>query len=418
MHDHPDLLTDFIKIINEFGYQIKAAQDISNQLFIWEIIINIKKNMQDELKQAIRFNLQLCYMLEEGEQIKEINQSLYRLNHVFEQNFYRFDQKEVAQGLKYFHNIIISTYGNVQNFIDDLREVKENLYFFRKRYDQILIEKYQYLKKISLPLRGYEELRMALLTILKKFNELKLIIIKPVVFNTLKEEIDLLIEEYIKKYTVEHHNFFKKLAIFYNNLYSLSEYKALEYLSHIRVIKVANSMKPIKKYIETFFPTICQDENYGEALAQHAKCNCGFTLGEILAIPSLNKITPMLIKGVLEYIEQLNCSKFRPLFNNYLSYHQDSRIKDLLNLKKIEITEILKIIDYNLIREINQALSNTYPLKISIDEIAAELIGTYSASQLEILGGKFEDELRTAIRDKMEGIPKYNYDQIIINLIK
>src|SRR5690554_873170 len=117
---------DFIDILSEFGYSLaEKSNNSKNQAFVWEIIINIKENMKEEVEQAIRVNLNLCYALEEEEQVKEVNCQLFKINHVLDQNIYRFDNQP-EKGLTDFHKIIISTYGNKDSFIENIKLLNEN----------------------------------------------------------------------------------------------------------------------------------------------------------------------------------------------------------------------------------------------------------------------------------------------------
>ncbi|MFW6287159.1 MAG: hypothetical protein ACOC2J_00200 [bacterium] len=408
---------DFINILSEFGYILKEKNNnIENQRYVWEIIINIKENMKEEIEQAIRMNLNLCYILEEERQIKKINSELFKLNSLLDHNIYRLDN-EAYKGISSFHKLVLSTYGNIEKFICELRLVKENISFIRKRKDQNLISRYNYLNKITLPLRGYEELRIGLLTILKKFAELKIIITNPVVFNDFTNDIDVFIKRYKKIYMIEHNNFHQRLNDFYNNLYNLPEYKALKCLSNIEVINVAYNLKPIKKYIDTFFPEQCTNNRLDDFLENHVKCHCGYNIGEPLAIPSLTKIKPMLRKGIVEYIEKIQNERFRPLFDNYLNYNQKSSIINLLEFKTDKINGNIKYINSKLIEEINEALSNTYPLKISIDELAPHLSGTYPIHQLHLLTKDIEKNIIQLIHDKTKGMEKIKQENIIINLV-
>lgn len=411
------LWNDFISILSEFGYTLSNKDNNTEKhIFIWEIIINIKVNMKEEIEHAIRMNLNLCFAIEEDEQVKEVNFELFKINHLLDQNIYRFDN-DPEKGLKDFHKIIISTYGNIDNFIENYKLVKENLSFFRKRKDYEIINKYIYLKKITLPLRGYEDLRMALLTILKKFTELKSLISNPKIFNVFNKEIDIFIEKYQTLYKKEHSHYHDKLRQFYKKLYNLSEYNALECLSNINIINVAYNLKPIKKYIDTFFPEECLYVNIDEILDKQVKCSCGFTIGETLTIPSLNKIKPMLRKGIFEYIEKIKNPRFKPLFDNYLSYNQNSAIRKFLEFKTDIVNANMKYINKELVLEINTALSSKYPLKISLKEIISQLTDTYPVDQLDLLAQDIENNIRKIIKDKLKGMKKIDYDDIIINLV-
>lgn len=412
-----DIWEDFIKILLEFGYNLNVKENKEENLkFVWEIIINIKKNMKEELEQAIRMNLNLCYALEEEGQVKILNTGILKLNYLLDQNIYRLDN-DPQKGLMDFHKILISTYGNIDNFIKNIKTVKENISFIRKRRDQELIDKYNYLRKITLPLRGYENLRISLITLLEKFKEIKDIVTDSEIYINFNTELDYFIREYQKIYRQEHDAFHQSLKDFYQKLYNLPEYKALENLSRIELINVAYNLKPIKKYIDTFFPEECTVSDLDDMLNNNVKCHCGFTIGESFTVPSLNKIKPMLRKGIAEYIEKIQNKRFRPLFDNYLSYNKDSILKYILDYKIDKVNGSIKYINEDLVREINNALSNTYPLKISLEEIIPNITGIYSINQLNLLAEDLERNIKKAVRKKIKGIEDIKYENIVINLV-
>lgn len=409
------LLNDFISILSQFGYKVNDEWHKKPER-LWELIINVRENMKKEIDYTLRMNFNLCLLMEEEEQSRELNFELFRINHLLEQSIYRLDNNP-EKGLKDFHKIILSTYGNINNFIREFTIIKENLSFIRKRKDSELIDRYLYLKKISLPVKGYEELRMALITILKKFKGLKLLITNPDILKEFEKEIDIFIKRYQTIYKYEHERFYKKLRHFYSQLFSLQEYKALECLSRIKFINVAYNIKPIKKYIDTFFHKECYIKNLEEILEKQVKCSCGFTPGETLSIPSLNKIKPMLRKGIKEYIEKIQNPRFKSLFNNYLAYNENSIIKNFLDLKTDNLNGNLDYIDENLVSEINRAFSNTHPLKISVEEIVAELNGTYPVTELDLLAQDIKERVMEIIERKIREMEKINYNDIIINLV-
>ncbi len=406
-----------LKILSEFGHKLEGQISIETQNYLWENIINIKNNLQEDINQTIRINLQLCYMVEAHDQVKEINYPLFRLNHLFDHDFYHFNDNSFL-GLKRFFKMINSTYGGVENFISDLKKVKENLYFVRKRYDELLVKDYLYLKKLSLPLRGYEDLRIAVFTILKKITHLKSIVSKPRIFIDLKEEITDFKDLYKETYIKEHQQFQEKLSEFNRELHLLKEYRILQNLSDIKAIKVAYNLKPIKKYIDTFFPEQCHYKALNDILDKQPKCSCGFTLGESLTIPSLNKIKPMLKKGINEYIEQLTGNKFRKLLKNYLKFKPESTVKSILKIEENNYQEIDELIKPELVEEINDALSNTYPINISFEEIYSGIIGTYPINQIDQITSRFKEILESYISKEAVNLQDVNSDDLIINIMK
>lgn len=409
---------ELLKILKEFGYNLKKYDhNRENLKFVWEIIINIRENLINDVEQAIRVNLQICYLLEEENQVKTINSILFKIHHIFEQDIYYFEN-DAEKGLNSFYKTIKSTYGDIDFFICDLNTTKENLYFIRKRYDQKLIRKYKYLKKISIPRgQGYEMLNKEILSIIKNIKLINNYINDPENLNKLLNDIDNIIKKYISIYLKEHNQYQRNLKNFYQELYSLPEYIALEYLVKIDVIKVAYNMRPIKKYINSFFPERCEYKNTSEIIERQVICKCGFIIGQPLTIPSLNKIKPMLKKGISEYIEKLQNKRFKPLFDNYLSYNDKSDLNKILSTDPGKIDNYLKYIDNKLIEEINEALSNTYPLKITLKEIAPQIAGIYPVNQLNILGNDLINTIKDIIKYKMEDMEYINHDDIFINLI-
>jgi hypothetical protein len=337
--------TDIIKILDEFD----ISEEIDNQEHLWEIIINIRENMYNEIKKGIRINLQLCFFLEEKKQIRDINRPFFHLNHIFEQDFYRIDLDSYL-GLSNFHKLIYFSYGNLERFILELQAAKENLFFIRKGYHKILVEYYSYLKSISLPPKNYNELRSDLKLIFNKYSMLTGMITETSLFDSLIKNIDSFKKRYCIIYKEEHDNFQNQLAEFYEKLHFLPEYRALINLSCIEAI---NFDKPIKRYIDNFFPARCRINNLDEILKKEAKCRCGFTLGDLITIPSLQKIKPLLRKGVKEYVKELQSERYRPIFSSYLSYNRDSRIKKLLETSPERLDELLNIIDDEIVKEIN-----------------------------------------------------------------
>ncbi|ACL69821.1 hypothetical protein [Halothermothrix orenii] len=400
-------------ILKEFGYSITGNLTLKKQDKCWEMLVNIQNNMKEELEHAIRINSELCYLLEEAKQVKEINKPLFKLNHVMEQDFYRLDN-DSYDGIKKFINLLYSTYGNVNSFKKELKEVKELLYFVRMKNNRVLAEEYYYLKKISLPLRGYEDLRMALITLLKKISNLKVMVSNQENFKSFLEELSQFKDRYKKQYLKEHLKYQRELVSFTEKLRSLKEYEALRLLSGIKVIRVAYNIKPIKKYIDTFFPGKCQVDNLDQLLDKQPRCNCGFSLGEVSTIPSLQKIKPMLLKGVKEYIKKLHTPKFKSLIQDYIQKKPDSLLNTFNKCEKLY--DKIELINPTLIKEINKALNCTYTIKVSWQDLGESLKGSYPASNLDTVKDKLEERVIEILKQK-ESSNDLNLDNIIINLI-
>ncbi|NLM97125.1 MAG: hypothetical protein GX175_05890, partial [Halanaerobiaceae bacterium] len=103
------LLNDFISILSQFGYKVNDEWHKKPER-LWELIINVRENMKKEIDYTLRMNFNLCLLMEEEEQSRELNFELFRINHLLEQSIYRLDNNP-EKGLKDFHKIILSTYG-------------------------------------------------------------------------------------------------------------------------------------------------------------------------------------------------------------------------------------------------------------------------------------------------------------------
>jgi hypothetical protein len=120
-------------------------------------------------------------MIDKKEDIKKINQPLFKLHNLFDRNFYLANE-DPSPGLKKFLK-------QVENIFVDLKEFKKSLHlsramiqFIKHRNDQDLINHYNYIKDITLPLKGYDKLRMALLAVIKKYEHLVTLLTIPAAF--------------------------------------------------------------------------------------------------------------------------------------------------------------------------------------------------------------------------------------------
>ncbi len=380
-------LNKYKKVIDLFNKEQILDQNIEDlQQKLWYNLIEVRKEYIPGIQKAIRINLYLCQMLDEKKQIKRLLSPLFRLNHLFDQRFYK-SPDNVESGLKIFYKILYSTYGNLDNFLKEIKIAQNMIQFSHKRCDKALIKQYNYLKNITLPVRGYENMRLDLFTILKKFNDLLPIVSNPEYLVEVLEETTEFKKIYILEYQKNHLYYQNRFNNFQRKIYTLPEYRALERLSSINGLQ----LKPVKEYINSFFSHKCEVENLEQILQKQTRCKCGFNLGEKINLPSLIKIIPVVKKGIMSYIRILQTNEeVNRRLKEYLRYHPNTDIKKILSINSIEDIngpEISSLISEDLIRDINKAL-NQRRVKISLQKLAPDLTGIYSRSELKILTNK------------------------------
>lgn len=274
-----------------------VLKKIKNQDYLWYIIVSNQKYYKKHIKYNIKKIFFLCYQLEEKNQLKKIFNKIFKADYLFDQNFYKYNFNS-EKGITKFIKIIYSTYGNYENFRENIKLINNIIEFNRNNYDQLLIENYNYLKNISLPLKGYELLKKNLMTIIKKLNRISPIINNSKVFFDTMTDLQKFKSIYIIKYEKEHSLYQKKLKNFYETLYSKPEYKALNHLSSK---KDNRRIKIIKNNIENFFPDRCKVKDVSEILENKPACICNFSLGSYNNIPSVDKISPLLKEAIHEF---------------------------------------------------------------------------------------------------------------------
>ncbi|MFW5979877.1 MAG: hypothetical protein ACOCQ2_00775 [Halanaerobiales bacterium] len=407
-------------IFKQFNYDLnRFKKENSLDGHLWQIIIDIKEKWLEDIEQAIRYSTRLCYELEKDTKIKNINKSLYKFHNLFDRSFYR-KNNDPHPGLEKFLKLVNVIFTDLKEFKKELRISKKMINFIKKRKDQQLINNFNYLKNISLPLNGYDNLRIALLTILKKLDHLKTLITIPAAYAEFIKEIKHFKKKYIATYLNKHQKFQQKLNYFKKRLNNLPEYRTLELLSKIDILEVTYNLKPVKNYLDNFFPKKCNltKAEVAKELKYRPGCTCGFNFNESIIIPSLNKITPILKRGIIEHINQLiNKEHFKEKLTYYVQKNPDSKIKDLLKINKDNLKTIINLVDNNLILDINKALNDTYNIKISLDKVMDNLQGSYSYSEIEKCGEILINSIKEELSQSKNKIGKIESKQIIINLI-
>lgn len=410
----PGLWTEYIKILQVFLVEIDPERSISNQDKLWNQLLKIHDDLIDDIEQGIKLLTQFCHLIDQDEMLREIVKPLLNLRHLLDGDFYHQDYQS-HQGLIRFRRSVLKIFNDIESFLCEFKKVKQILNFLNRRRDQEIIGYYKYLAKINLPLRGYENLKIGVLTVRNKFSFVNRVIIDKDAFTSLITDLKNIQRRYISIYMEEHYRFYENVGNFNAQLKKLPEYRTLNFLDSIRAIKVAYNLKPIKRYIDNFFPIRCTNSNLSEMLLDKPICRCGFKLGTPFTNPPLDKIAPMLEKGIKEYIDQFqNTRRFRDYLENYLQKNPQSKIGELLLVDLTDLDRIMELIDEQVIEEINIALNSAYPIIISSDEIATALVGSYPAANLPDLAKQFEEILAGILENKMIDLPEKNLDKIVL----
>ena len=271
---------------DDFSYFKRSRE---NQDYIWEYVIQLQKKFRNKIRKVIRKNTKLCYELDQNHIIRDINEPFFRVNHLFDKDFYN-KKYNSFQGLYNFIKIIKTSFGNINKFLTEIKAIKNTFEFFDNNYNTLLIKNYEYLIAIDLPVKGYENLKFKLITILKKMEQLFSIISNPVVFNKFLTDLQKFKNSYIINYQRKHDIYQEKLKKFYKELHSLPEFQTLKYIS-----KNKKSIKLIR-HINHFFPDLCKNDNIKTLLAEKPQCECGFVIGD--SVPSIDKLKPKIIQKV------------------------------------------------------------------------------------------------------------------------
>ncbi|AZR72781.1 hypothetical protein BBF96_04855 [Anoxybacter fermentans] len=409
-----DLWPEYVELLQILIPEISSERSIINQDKMWNQVLNLQSELVDEVEQGIKVITQFCHLINQEDKLRDVIKPLLKFHHFLDDDFYHKDYQS-HQGLTRLLRSVIEIFGSIENFRKEYIQIKKILHFVNRRKDQELVKYYNYINSINLPLRGYENLKIGLLTIRNKFTHLSRLIIDKEAYLSLITDLRNIKRRYIFTYLEEHFRFHEEVANFNAQLKGLKEYRTLELLDSIKAIKVAYNLKPIKRYIDNFFPARCTVSKLAELLEEKPDCDCGFKLGVHFSTPPLDKITPMLKKGIREYIVQFQTTRrFRDYLENYLKKHPESQIRELLSVDVNDLLRIIELITPEVIKEINEALESTYPITISSEEIAAALVGSYPATDLRDLTNHFEKILKGILENRLADSPEKNLEKIVL----
>ncbi|MEC9488460.1 MAG: DUF6079 family protein [Halanaerobium sp.] len=394
----------------------ELARNGHNQNLLWKKLLERQEEMKSDLEQAARVLTQLCKAFTRLDLIKEINTPLLQAHSLFDHDYYHaaIDAKE---GLTYFMQEIEKIYQDNKGFADGIKQVKRALEFVKRRLDQRLTDAGNYLADCVVPSRGYQQLKLLKTALERKLENICSCIYSPRALEGFLFDYERFRRIYTEGYQTAHNQFHHRVSEFVNELLQMPEYRTLSLLEKIKPIRVAYNLKPIKKYVDNFFPHNCQEVKLEEHLLQQPLCSCGFTLGEQFMAPELDKIKPMLRKGINEYLEQLNNTRrFRKFLERYAEEHPDSKLAPLLAVKPGEVEKMLEMISPELIDEINAALQTTIPIRISYQEIIDQIAGSYPASRVDELVRKFRKALDSKVEQATQEYQEINLERVVLLL--
>ncbi len=289
-------------ILNSFDYNISNfKRNIENQEYIWKLMISIQKYLNIKILKIVRKNARLCFILEQPDKIGKINQSLFRINFLFEKDIYK-EQYSSFYGFQHFLSYINNCFGNLTFFINEIKIIKNMFCFYDNQQDQILIDNFNYLQDIKLPVKGYEDLKFSLISLLKRFDNLLPLICNPVIFTELLSELQKFKNSYIIKYQRNHNLYQKKLKQFYKQLFSQPEFRIIDYIT--KNTKFSGSNQKYLNHLIQFFPELCEEDNLENLLQDQTRCKCEYAIGD--TIPGIEKIKPKLVLEMRNLISEIN----------------------------------------------------------------------------------------------------------------
>ncbi|MFW6410273.1 MAG: hypothetical protein ACOCZR_04435, partial [Halanaerobiales bacterium] len=158
----------------------------------------------------------------------------------------------------------------------------------------------KYLEDCTLPENEYSSLRTKKKVLLSYLENIKLLILDNIRFNSFENIFEEFKNKYIKIYCQEHVKYRGKVRRFNNKMYSLPEYKLYSLLLELSGLK-----SEINDVFSSFFQEECSCKNLRLLLDKKPVCDCGFRPGNRYNNPDINKVKPLLMKKTGLLLEKL-----------------------------------------------------------------------------------------------------------------
>ena len=325
--------------IKIFDIEISEELNNYNQNFFWEKLVEIIKDYNLRIKKNLRSLCSVLFYINKKSQIPVVFNIFVRSRHILDSYIYMSSQNSYLGLLKFF-DMINELYDSFNTFlfeleiISGLSEHENDITEFKNSYD--------YLSKIVLPGNKKNEISKLLTKLNNQLNNIHSLICNSNKFKEYREMYKKFKDLYIENYLKEHHIYYKKMAIFKDKLFSLTEYKILDELINIPEFDFSN-----KDVFNTFFQKKCNCKNLRKILTKKPCCPCGFSLGNKFTEPALEKIKPLLIKKTCTFINKIMKNReYEQVIANYCRENPKAAVNHLFTPgnKKFTVSLTVKIV--------------------------------------------------------------------------
>jgi len=360
------------------------------QQSIWEFLTDKKQELVPQLE-----NLQ--YKINDLESKGELgNLSLQDLRKTLGKVESLLDEIKVSYSAEEGLERFATAYRNMPGVEKNLEQMEQLRLFIEENLNEYLQMK-RYLQRPDLhipPEEKYENLYKTLENLQEALQD-QAIILDSQVFKATRDNFRRFKNEYKQVYSQEHkaklgEERFKP----YWEKKKTTGYRVLQLLSRIELISVKNDLVKVDRLLARALSRNCQVFS-PENLEQTPACNCGFSLGTSVELPSLQEIQETIEAGIKEYLEALQEEENQKKINEYLQNMEEAGekksarpLKAILRLNR-EDRAIIKELDRNLNQEvidrINKALAGDISLvRRDLDELYENIVDrSFTPSQLQ-----------------------------------
>ncbi len=382
------------------------------QQTVWEFLTDKKQEMVPQLE-----NLQykINDLESKGElgdlSLQEFRKTLSKVENLLDEIKVSYSAEE---GLERF----ATAYRNMPGVEKNLEQMEQLRLFIEENLSEYLQMK-RYLQHPDLLIpqeEKYENLKKNLDNLQESLKD-QAIIIDSQIFKATRDNFRRFKNEYKQVYSQEHQvklgeERFKP----YWEKKKTTGYRVLQLLSRVELISVKNDLVKVDRLLARALSRNCQVFS-PENLEHTPTCNCGFSLGTKVELPSLQLIQETIEAGIKEYIEAIQEKGNRKKINEYLQNMEEAGekksarpLKTILQLNpenRLIIKELDKNLNQEVIDRINKALAGEISLvRRDLDELYENIVDrSFTPAQLQRI---FQEWL-----EGMEKLEKNTYVRVV-----
>ena len=350
------------------------SYNLINQNELWTLFCNFKfENLQQLDRVLVEFkNLQDSLGYSNANLI-QVNRVIEKFNSVLESVDEEIPSRE---GLEYFLDFNEKSEENIELLKADYEKILE---FVDSGMDK-LSKMHRYLVSAEVP-EIYEELYSQKTETISLLEDIEGIIFRNRLV-TLEETFKHFEAAYVNAYTSEHYDAkqAEKREKILESVRKSSGHAVLKKLSEIEKIKVEHDIASLG--LDEIARGVCERDII-KILEKKPICDCGFKLGDVVQIMSVEEINECICSGCKEYLNALNLKTNKEKLISYIEQtnsRMSGQIRSLLDLSSTEVCEKLinqlsVLVTQELIDEINRALVGIKVKKRSLKHLASVLEG-------------------------------------------